>query len=94
MSDPWFGFYRIFQPIFIDKLFDQVRKIHAAGFRINDVKYGNVIIEKTTGNPYLIDFESSENLNGLKKYLSELLYDDDVRKFNLLFGTDKPTSGM
>ena len=25
------------------------------------------------------------------QYLSGLLYDDDVRKFNLLFGTDKPT---
>ena len=50
---------------FIDTLFDQMRKIHAAGFRINDVKYGNVIIEKKTGNPYLIDFESSEKLDGL-----------------------------
>jgi len=76
---------------FIDTLFDQVRKIHAAGFRINDVKYGNVIIEKKTGNPYLIDFESSEKLDGLGHHLSGLLYDDDIRKFNLLFGTDKPT---
>jgi len=76
---------------FIDTLFDQVRKIHAAGFRINDVKYGNIIIEKKTGNPYLIDFESSENLDGLGQHLSGLLFDDDIRKFNLLFGTDKPT---
>lgn len=76
---------------FIDMLFDQLKKIHAAGFRINDVKYGNVIIEKKTGNPYLIDFETSEKLNGLGQYLSCLLYDDDIRKFNLLFGTDKPT---
>jgi len=76
---------------FIDTLFDQMRKIHAAGFRINDVKYGNVIIEKKTGNPYLIDFESSENLKGVGKRLSGLLFDDDIRKFNLLFGTDKPT---
>ena len=76
---------------FIDTLFDQMKKIHAAGFRINDVKYGNVIIEKKTGNPYLIDFETSENLNGLGQHLSGLLYDDDIKKFNLLFGTDKPT---
>jgi len=76
---------------FIEKLFDQVRKIHSAGFRINDIKYGNVIIEKKTGNPYLIDFESSENLIGLGHYLARVLYDDDVEKFNLLFGTDKPT---
>ena len=76
---------------FIENLFDQVRKIHSAGFRINDIKYGNVIIEKKTGNPYLIDFESSENLIGLGHYLARVLYDDDVEKFNLLFGTDKPT---
>jgi len=76
---------------FIEKLFDQVRKIHSAGFRINDIKYGNVIIEKKTGNPYLIDFETSENLTGLGHYLARLLYDDDIKKFNLLFGTDKPT---
>jgi tRNA A-37 threonylcarbamoyl transferase component Bud32 len=76
---------------FIEKLFDQIRKIHSAGFRINDIKYGNIIIEKRTGNPYLIDFESSENLTGLGYHLSEILFDDDIRKFNLLFGTDKPT---
>jgi len=76
---------------FIDKLFDQVRKIHSAGFRINDIKYGNIIIEKKTGNPYLIDFESSENLTGLGHHLSGVLFDDDIRKFNLLFGTDTPT---
>jgi serine/threonine protein kinase len=72
---------------FIEKLFDQVRKIHAAGFRINDIKFGNVIIEKRTGNPYLIDFESSENLAGLGHRLSRALFADDIRKCNLLFGT-------
>jgi tRNA A-37 threonylcarbamoyl transferase component Bud32 len=77
---------------FIEKLFDQVRKIHSAGFRINDIKYGNVIIERNTGDPYLIDFESSENLTGMGDRLSRILYDDDIKKFNLLFETDKPTS--
>jgi len=76
---------------FIEKLFDQIRKIHSAGFRINDIKYGNVIIDKKTGNPYLIDFESSENLTGLGHHLSGVLFDDDIKNFNLLFGTDKPT---
>jgi tRNA A-37 threonylcarbamoyl transferase component Bud32 len=76
---------------FCEKLRDQIREIHSAGFRINDIKYGNVIIEKKTGNPYLIDFESSENLTGLGDRLSGVLFEDDIRKFNLLFGTDKPT---
>jgi tRNA A-37 threonylcarbamoyl transferase component Bud32 len=76
---------------FIEKLYDQIKKIHSAGFRINDIKYGNVIIEKKTGCPFLIDFEASENLTGLGRYISRILYNKDIEEFNLLFGTDKPT---
>jgi len=76
---------------FIEKLFNQIRKIHSAGFRINDIKYGNIIIEKKTGTPFLIDFEASENLTGLGHYISGILYNNDIDEFNLLFGTDKPT---
>jgi tRNA A-37 threonylcarbamoyl transferase component Bud32 len=74
---------------FIEKLFDQVIKIHAAGFKIYDMKYGNIIIEKKTGNPFLIDFESSENLKGMGKPWITALYEGDIERFNLLFGTDK-----
>ncbi len=39
--------------------FAEVRKIHTAGFVWNDVKYGNVIVEETSGQAYLVDFEHS-----------------------------------
>jgi len=76
---------------FIEKLFDQVVKIHSAGFIIRDIKYGNVIVEKKTGNPYLIDFESSTNFTGKAYSAFRQLRDYDIEKFNIHFGTDKPT---
>jgi tRNA A-37 threonylcarbamoyl transferase component Bud32/SAM-dependent methyltransferase len=76
---------------FIEKLFDQVVKIHSAGFIIRDIKYGNVIVEKKTGNPYLIDFESSNNVTGTGHSVFRQLRDYDIEKFNMHFGTDKPT---
>jgi SAM-dependent methyltransferase len=76
---------------FIEEIYDQIRRIHSANIFINDIKYGNIIIEKKTGNPYLIDFESSGNLNGLRPEIIRILTDCDIENFNLHFGTNKLT---
>ena len=76
---------------FIEKIFEQVEKIHSVGFIINDIRSGNVIVGKKTGNPYLIDFESSDNCIGMGCRAFRHLRDNDIEKFNIRFGTDKPT---
>jgi hypothetical protein len=77
---------------FIERAFQEMRKIHAAGFRINDIKYGNVIIERDSGDPYFIDFEGADDLRGLGRSLADALFDRDIQRFNQHFGTNKPTA--
>lgn len=83
--------HSVVDSFFIEKLYDQILKIHSADILINDIKYGNVIIERKTGDPYLIDFESSEDLIGLGYKTKRALTDHDIGQFNLHFGTKKPT---
>jgi tRNA A-37 threonylcarbamoyl transferase component Bud32 len=71
---------------FIDQLRVQVSKVHKAGILINDVKYGNVIIESETGRPYLVDFEMADNISGFRPGITKALLENDVEKFELHFG--------
>jgi len=76
---------------FIEKLYNELRKIHSSGVLIRDIKYGNVIIEKRTVSPYLIDFDGSIVLNKIEKNIFRVLFDHDIELFNLHFGTKKLT---
>ncbi len=76
---------------FIEEVYGQILKIHSANIYINDIKYGNIIIEKESGKPYLIDFESAIDLTGMNQKITKMITDYDIDYFNLHFGTDKPT---
>jgi tRNA A-37 threonylcarbamoyl transferase component Bud32/SAM-dependent methyltransferase len=78
---------------FIDRLFAQLCKIHAAGVEGNDVKYGNVIIEKRSSQPYWIDFEEATLHKRERGGHGSVLCDRDIEKFNQYFGTEKLTYG-
>jgi SAM-dependent methyltransferase len=80
--------YDVVDRRFVDELHSQFQQIHACSVQVNDVKYGNVIIEARTGVPFLVDFDSSYNLSGLGRNSLRLACDDDIVKFNLHFGTD------
>lgn len=81
--------YSVIDDSFILKLYRQISKIHSANVFINDIKYGNVIIHRDTGEPYLIDFELSEDLTGMGDKSKRILFDSDIEQFNLHFGTNK-----
>lgn len=83
--------YSLIDDSFIQKLYRQISKIHSANVFINDIKYGNVIIHRETGEPYLIDFELSEDLSGMGDKTKRILFDSDIEQFNLHFGTNKLT---
>lgn len=74
-----------------ERIFVELSKIHAAGVIGNDIKYGNVIIEQYSGQPYWIDFEHAPYYPNLGRRLSQLLRERDIENFNLFFDTKKLT---
>jgi hypothetical protein len=75
----------------VELLFSEIRKIHEAGYVLHDVKFGNVILEAVTGEPYLIDFDRARRYPEFGWLARRLLRDRDYQKFNAHFGTQKLT---
>lgn len=74
---------------FIEGLYQELCTIHAAGVLDIDIKYGNIIIEKRTGQPYWIDFDHATYYPRLSARAFRILTARDIYKFNLFFGTNK-----
>lgn len=60
--------------------------IHSAGFALEDVKFGNIILEANSGEPVFIDLERALPINGLPRRLADHLKEIDMRKFREHFG--------
>lgn len=75
---------------FVERVFEQVKKIHACGYYRLDIKYGNVIIESSTGDPYFVDFESTVKHRAWGD-VARILSDSDIDQFNLHFGCNELT---
>lgn len=76
---------------FMENLFAELKKVHATGFVLKDVKYGNIIIEKESGKPFFIDFDGSMNCSFLGKHFFKFIRDRDIEKFNMIFCTEMLT---
>jgi serine/threonine protein kinase len=81
--------YSIIDPQFVENLFDEVQKIHNCDIYINDVKYGNIIIEAQSNKPFLIDFEESRDLTGFGRFVKKILKDHENDSFNTILFTQK-----
>ncbi len=81
--------YSIIDPQFVENLFDEIKKIHDSDIYINDVKYGNIIIEAQSNKPFLIDFEESRDLRGFGRFVKKILKDHETDLFNGIFFTKK-----
>lgn len=75
----------------IDKVYLLVKQSHKVGIELYDIKYGNVIVEKTTGKLFLIDFDSTRRYSNLRSKTFAVQRDRDIEKFNLFFNADKLT---
>lgn len=73
-------------------LFDELRKIHAAGVISNDIKYGNVIYDTRAGKLYWFDFDHAFYEAYAHRLPIRLLRDQDIEKFNAFFGTEHLTA--
>jgi tRNA A-37 threonylcarbamoyl transferase component Bud32 len=76
---------------FIDELYIKIKEIHKAGIELYDIKWGNVIVEDTTGKPFLVDFDSSRKYSNPKSKMFTIARDRDIEKFNLCYNDDKLT---
>ena len=84
--------YDVVDPLFVENFFEELMKFHENHFLWNDLKYGNIIIEEKSGNPYLIDFDRTGHYANLHKSLFRVLCDQEIEMFNLHFNTHKMTS--
>jgi tRNA A-37 threonylcarbamoyl transferase component Bud32/SAM-dependent methyltransferase len=76
---------------FTEALFAELQKIHQTGTVVADFKYGNIIIEKHSGAPYLIDFENAFSYPWPQGAFFRFLRDIDRELFNAHFGSEKLT---
>jgi len=76
---------------FVDTLHRRLQDIHTAGVAHLGVKYGNILIERDSKEPRLIDFGEASPVSFCGKFLFSLLRDHDTEQFNLHFGTNHLT---
>ena len=76
---------------FIKELLSDIIRINSSSLILNDIKYGNIVIEKNSGKPFWIDFESSDYYPHLCNKLMNLINHDDIELFNLQFDTNMLT---
>ena len=72
--------------------------IHDAGFVVEDVKFGNIIIEQSSGAPFFVDLERAMPVGSLPPAVAEYLREIDLKKFRDHFGSagtsgEAPVSG-
>ena len=76
---------------FVDEIFHELKKCHALGVCLNDIKYGNIIIHSVSNKPYLIDFDASYSFRNAHGYYYDVMRDRDIEMFNLHFNEEKLT---
>jgi len=83
---------KIVDPETIERIGEALLAIHRAGYVMDDVKYGNIIIEATTRTPFFIDCERALPLHQFPPATATYLRDRDADKLNRLFGTNLLTA--
>jgi hypothetical protein len=65
---------------------DALASIHSAGFALEDVKFGNIIIEAESGAPIFVDLERALPISSLPSFLADHLRQIDLNKLREHFG--------
>ena len=83
--------HRVMDAKAVERVSEELTKVHAAGYVLHDVKFGNIILEGSSGAPYLIDFDRVRAYPNLSPLAFRFLRDRDSDKFNAHFGTRRMT---
>jgi hypothetical protein len=77
----------------VHRLASGLNAIHEAGFVLEDVKFGNIILQAETEEPVFIDLERALPVASLPQPLADHLREVDLRKFREHFGEPPPVRG-
>ncbi|KAB0269758.1 hypothetical protein [Microvirga brassicacearum] len=72
----------------IDRIRDGLVAVHRAGCTLEDIKYGNIIIEEKTGEPVFIDFERALCLKDIPAGLASYIRERDIKKLTWILKVD------
>lgn len=70
----------------VARIAESLKAIHASGFVLEDVKFGNIILSGTAQEPVFLDLERALPTNGLPSSLVRHLIGIDLKKFRDQFG--------
>ena len=76
---------------FVEAAFADLQAMHRAGLAWCDVKYGNILVHASTGEPRFVDFADTHVTHAVGSLEHEFLCDRDIEDFNRIFGTEKMT---
>jgi hypothetical protein len=79
-------FPQILDPTTIDQIWHGLVTIHRAGYSLEDIKWGNIIIEEQTKAPIFLDFERALALESLPPRLARYIRDRDAKKLAWILG--------
>src|SRR5690606_775372 len=71
----------------INETVKQVKTAHRSGVLLSDIKYGNVIIHRDTGLPYLTDFDGARVSERSSSASFSIERDREIERVNRCFGT-------
>jgi hypothetical protein len=74
----------------VRELAAELERVHAAGVVMNDIKYGNVVIDAVTGKPCLIDFDRADVFRWRKNPVCAYLCARDWQSFAEHFDLNYP----
>ncbi len=83
---------RALSPSTVAEITSGVENIHRAGLSLEDVKYGNVILEQGSGRAYFVDFERAIPLREFSRGAQRYVRDRDMHKLVRQFGGDGLTA--
>jgi len=75
------------EPSFLDAIYEQIKIAHRHGVKLNDLKYGNIIIHRETGLPFIVDFDSAEIYAQPQGLAFLVERDRDIERLNSMLGT-------
>ncbi len=79
-------------PSDVDEITRSLERIHRAGAVLEDIKYGNIVLERGSGRPFFIDFERAAPLAEFSRGAARYVRDRDRRKLRDQFGGDGLTA--
>ncbi|MDA0328570.1 MAG: methyltransferase domain-containing protein [Gemmatimonadetes bacterium] len=76
---------------YAERVYQQLITMHRAGYIWKDIKYGNMLVGRGDGEPYLIDFDTTYSYRKIGRNLFRILCDQNIEELNRCFGLEKPT---